>query len=588
MAELHVRRVNTNLSLVIEDPILANNRLFLSGAGHDTTTLAPLFQKHFMNTYQDKFVYNFADQFTTDPNTTYLPMYTEKGTIFCAASDGQTNNDNFPIATYHQSLDPVMLPVRKIWKTVNNRVFLLQCQIQPIYEAHAGAGNYGNLLYNTDITAGSGATQYWTAAGQSQASAICYEDINNNRLWGMACGGGLNSNPVYINSYDSPASTWTYVGTPYPVAALLFFLGVDDLGFIHYVEVQDNNGEFSWYTFFKIHPTTFAVTTVLGRSNRANAARVNPKSWPSNVRRASSTRRVLYSSHFDGNAATGTLVPIRYVFNPVDGSIVATNCTVSYPLSSTYATYAAMFTTTAVCGANNSCSWHIKGHQFTDAGVNYITFWLTDKNAVTGSGISRWDSLLKRTMITYSIGADTGDNVLTYHSSYAFASQADLPKDFMPINSAGTQMMVPATGAMRFMGWNSSTGWNITGTYPYDFTMLGLDQTNRILGTSRERGWGVVHFITPTLPVTIAVVMAATSYTFTGSNISTSCTVEAFGTAGTRIVAAVNLAIDGASMLFTGNSTKNIVVNTSSSAVVTVQLTITGGGINNIIASVDI
>ena len=94
--------------------------------------------------------------------------------------------------------------------------------------------------------------------------------------------------------------------------------------------------------------------------------------------------------------------------------------------------------------------------------------------------------------------------------------------------------------------------------------------------------------ITPTLPITINVVMASISYTFTGSNISTSCTVDAYGADGLRLAAAINLAIDGGSMIFASTGTKNIVVNTSASATTTVNLTITGGGINNIIASIDI
>jgi hypothetical protein len=141
---------------------------------------------------------------------------------------------------------------------------------------------------------------------------------------------------------------------------------------------------------------------------------------------------------------------------------------------------------------------------------------------------------------------------------------------------------------MRFFSFNTSTGWAPTGTYPYEFRGVGLDQTNRIWGVSRERGGAVLHFITPTIPVTINVVMASTNFTFTGAPISTSCTVDAFGADGLRISTSVNLAIDGNTMLFTTNSTKNLTVTTSASASTVVNLTITGGGINNIIASVDI
>ena len=190
--------------------------------------------------------------------------------------------------------------------------------------------------------------------------------------------------------------------------------------------------------------------------------------------------------------------------------------------------------------------------------------------------------------MTYTIGSGTGDDTLTYHSSYTFPTVNDIPRDFLPINSEGTQVAVPVTLQMRFFSFNTSTGWSPTGTYPYEFRTIGLDQTNRIWGISKEKGNNTLHMITPTLPITINVVMASISYTFTGSNISTSCTVDAYGADGLRLAAAINLAIDGGSMIFASTGTKNIVVNTSASATTTVNLTITGGGINNIIASIDI
>jgi hypothetical protein len=141
---------------------------------------------------------------------------------------------------------------------------------------------------------------------------------------------------------------------------------------------------------------------------------------------------------------------------------------------------------------------------------------------------------------------------------------------------------------MKFFSFNTSTGWAPTGTYPYEFRGIGLDQTNRIWGISREKAVAVLHMITPTIPVTINVVMASSSFTFTGSNISTSCTVDAYGSDGLRLSTSVNLAIDGNTMIFTTNSTKNLTITTSASASTVVNLTITGGGVNNIIASVDI
>jgi hypothetical protein len=402
-------------------------------------------------------------------------------------------------------------------------------------------------------------------------------------MWSFAQG-GTGFYVYYQNTYETTLGTGSTVTPPNNDRAMGFFLGVDDLGFLHFCGIQDGTSLYSTYTFFKIHPTTFATTTIISSSYRSNTTLMSPRSWVSNLRRQSSTRRVMYSSHYD---TTPNLAPIRYVWNTADGSVTATNCTMTYPSSNTYATYATRYTTEGY-STNNGANWHMKPWQFTVNGNNYITFWLTDKYAYAGSGVTRWNTSAKRTMMTYTIGAGTGDDVLTYHSSYTFPTINDIPRDFMPINASNTQMMVPVTLQMKFFSFNESTGWAPTGTYPYEFRGVGLDQTNRIWGMSKEKGNAVLHMITPTIPVTINVVMASSSFTFTGSNISTSCTVDAYGSDGTRIATSVNLAIDGNTMIFTTNSTKNLTVSTSASASTVVNLTITGGGVNNIIASVDI
>jgi hypothetical protein len=575
MPEIHVKRIGSGYSPLIEDPQLSNNRLFISTVGHDTTTLAPLFQRNFHFQFNDSFLTSAAD---TDD---WGFMYLEKGTIQCwSSSDQNINFDNNSEATYHVSLDPTFFPVKRAWRTINNRIVT---NIQPTRSTtERGANDARQHLYpTTDWTVGAGAAA--RGAAVAHITHYCYEDVSNNRLWGLSMGGGTGDLWFTQPNYESVTTGQTSI-TPPQTTERNFFCGVDDLGFITGVSVSDTNSLYSQYSFYRIHPTTFAVTTLVTTSSRGATNRVQPKSWPSNLRRASATRRVIYSCHY---TTAGNLEPIRYVWNPADGSVAVTNCTIVYPGSNTYSTYSAMYSTEGNI-ADNRVSWHMKGYQFTVDGVNYITFWLTDKFAHANSGPSRWNTALKRTMMTYTIGAGTGDEVLTFHSSYTFPTINDIPRDFMPINAAGTQLMVPVTLQMRFFSFNTSTGWAPTGTYPYEFRQVGLDQTNRIWGFSREKGQGVLHFITPTIPVTINVVMASTNFTFTGAPISTSCTVDAFGADGLRISTSVNLAIDGNTMVFTTNNTKNLTVSTSASASTVVNLTITGGGINNIIASVDI
>ncbi len=577
MAEIHIKRVSAGHVIIVEDPVLANNRLFITTIGHDTTTLAPLFQKQWMFTQNDNYNLSYEDQ-------NYGELILEKGMVSCwSSADSGQPHDNLWMGYYNATLDWNFFPAKPAWKTINNRVLITRRSALPGMSSETGSGTTTHYLYNTDITAGAGAVSATTSYAPTY---YLYEDVSNQRIWGMFQGAS-NGGYLYVTqNYESSLGTGASITPINNGSSLQFFLGVDDQGFLHWVSVQDGNSTayYSQYTFWKVNPTTYATTTIISQSYRSNTSRVAPKSWPSNIRRQSSTRRVLYSCHYD---TSSNLAPIRYVFNPADGSVTATNCTMTYSGSNTYGTYSAMYTTEGN-STYNYFPWHQKGYQFTVDGVNYITFWLTDKMANQSNGPTRWSTLAKRTMMTYTIGAGTGDDVLTYHSSYGFPTVNDIPRDFMPINSAGTQMMVPVTLQMKFFSFNSSTGWAPTGTYPYEFRGVGLDQTNRIWGVSRERGVGVLHMITPTIPVTINVVMASSSFTFTGSNISTSCTVDAYGSDGLRLSTSVNLAIDGNTMIFTTNSTKNLTITTSASASTVVNLTITGGGVNNIIASVDI
>jgi hypothetical protein len=576
MAEIHVKRLSDGFVTLVEDPVLANNRLFITTMGHDTTTLAPLFQKQWMFTQNDSFNLSYADQ-------NYGELILEKGMIACwSNTDTSAPYDNLWMGYYHATLDWNFFPTKPGWKTINGKVLITRRYTIPQMTTGIGSGANTHYLYGSlDITAGNGSVSQTDTYAPTY---YCYEDVSNARIWGVQQGNSSGSYAVVTQNYESILGTGSTITPSNNDRSMQFFLGVDDQGFLHWVSVQDGSTYYSQYTFWKVHPTTYAVTTIISSSSRIATGRTNSKSWPSNIRRASSTRRVLYSCHYDGS---NNLAPIRYVWNPADGTVVATNCTMTYQGANTYSTYSAMYTTEGG-STYNYHPWHQKGYQFTVDGVNYITFWLTDKMAYAGSGASRWSSAQKRTMMTYTIGAGTGDDVLTYHSSYTFPTVNDIPRDFMPINAAGTQMMVPVTLQMRFFSFNTSTGWAPTGTYPYEFRGVGLDQTNRIWGVSREKAVAVLHFITPTIPVTINVVMASSSFTFTGSNISTSCTVDAYGSDGLRLSTSVNLAIDGNTMLFTTNSTKNLTITTSASASTVVNLTITGGGVNNIIASVDI
>lgn len=569
MPEVAVNRTSSNMFALIEDANLSKNRIFIEGQAYDANTLSPL--------WMQKYHFNHVEQFTytADSFVDWGPMILSKGADQCwGNADTQNYNTGF-IDTRWRSMDFPNFPVRKGFKLASGKTYY---SIPGRTSSNSG-DNYNNIhIVPEDATQG---TSYSSGNGEGYPNQFFFEDVSNNRMWGFFSGRTDYDRVMTWTGYEAGMTNLT---RPLDMQFYrFFFMGRDDAGFLYFVAVEHMN--YSRYNIYKIHPNTAAVTTILSNSSRNYTAQQYMRSYPSNIRRDSATRRVFYSSHFEGTYSS--LGPVRYVWNPSDGSIAAANCTMTYTGSETYATHAAAY---GVDGADYYCrnSWNMQPWQFTVGGTNYITFWLVDRSAAFGSGPTRWGSSSKRTMITYTIGSGTGDDVLTYHSKVTFSSVNEIPRGLMPMNDAGTQMAVPIMGALKFYTFNTTDGWVSTGSYPTEFRMIGLDQSNRLWGSTREKGYHTIHVITPTLPITISVVMANTSYVYTGNSISTTANVNAYNSSGDRVAANVSLSIDGNGMIFTSSNSKNTTVTTSNSTNTQVSVTISSGGLNNIIASVDI
>ena len=139
--------------------------------------------------------------------------------------------------------------------------------------------------------------------------------------------------------------------------------------------------------------------------------------------------------------------------------------------------------------------------------------------------------------------------------------------------------------------WSNATGWGKSTTITDHIYGMGRDSLDRMWYTTRSSKWGTsyldTHLLTPSLPVTVTVSPASTSYTYSGSTISTNLNVSAFNASGSRIATSVKLVIEGASMKFADNSTVKTVTTTTSGEL-SVSVNITGAGFTNVTASVEI
>lgn len=593
MALIAVNKFISLGAVFTEDPVLSKNRLFINYQAYNTTTLTPNWQEQYVAIDNSGRIYqtglNSSDNFAVG----YPGMALEKGTLLCWGAYLDTGNNDgqarFVWDTYHRSMDFANYPVRRNWSTNTGK----------IYSAFQSASTAGHLLVysTTDLASVPVPSSAFTLSSSVNPFCnIAYEDVTNAVLYGITAVIRTSGDQVMrYNSYDvaptgAPLITLagTSPGTGFTGGEnIIFFMGVDSAGFTTWMIMGTAANNF--YSVYRVNPTTFAATALLAATAGPATQNITASQMkmPSNLRRSSDTRRVFYSCHYN---STGVLTPVRFVWDTTAATVVATNCTMVYPGADTYATYATMMTVVGAQASANS-PYGQKGHQFTVGGVDYITFFIFDKTVANGGQQgNRWATANQRAIVTYSIGTGTGDDVLTYHSRILCAALTDMPRGFLPINTAGTQLAVPTGGnVLQFYNFSAATGWVSSGPYPTNFYMIGLDQTNRLWGLELgSTSYSNLHMITPTMPITVSIVMASSSYNYSGTAIVTSAAVNAYDSTGSRMATTITLTIDGASMLFTDNSTKTLQVATSASADTTVSLSISGGGVNNIIASINV
>jgi hypothetical protein len=600
--------VNQTVSL-IEDPVPGTNRIFFSGQAHDTSLLTPIFGTQFhMNSPGPS--YNFANI----PQTNYAMgghIWTHKASIMATSGSNNTSNhDKDAYTAFHRSLDPVNYPARKMWYTVNGRVVMGFTNTDQGDQNGVDSSQF-NYIYPGDITQG-----YLLAptAGVQYSNQFFYEDPANNLLWGIGTACPLFPGINIARNYDNPVtfSSSRLIRNDY---ATPHFLGVDAANNTVWVSNHFAAGD-PYYIFkYMVGNTNNSpiLQNLIGTTNNQAAPTGGLTALgtsiynarPSNVRYDNSSTRVFYSAQFDGN---GELRPIRFVWDPTNttaitynnpGScITATTCTMVYAIG-TYSNYARPCTIAAQ-SAYNADNWHYQGWQFRPSSTTtwYISFWPSDKTTITytaGSGPNnstlRWTNPLQRTMVTYSINTLTdtySTATLTYHSSFTFPGVVDIPKDWLPITGDGTMMAVPVTGKVNFMTFNPIQGWGLTNTYPYEMRTLGLDTQNRLWGVGSEMGNFSVHLITPTAPYTVSVIMPTQNITYVGTNILTTATMYAYDSNGNQVSITTNLTINGSTMLFTDNGTIAQTFVTSATSATNINLTITGGGVNNIVVGATI
>ena len=608
---------NGKYYMIMEDPNRDLARIFIDGRAHNIHTLTP--------SYTD--FYNMTDagydRQSGDDYVGWAPMMLEGGTIMPYASADAQHFDTFMTDTFHKTLDWRNYPTKRAFLT--SRGF--------IYWNIIGRSNVNTTdCYNRTVMTPSDCTKeitYDFGHIYNMPNHFQYEDVNRNRMWGWVT---ARVEYDYVSVWQTDMGTQTSTSLPGtravptiplgPFQYRGFFMGVDVAGWPTYCYVYEAAN--SAYYIYKVNPeswSSYAVTTILSNYQPASglANHNYMKSWPSNIRHVNDRFKVFYSSHF----VNSELRPAVIVWDRNSGSVLATACNMVYPATTNYFYYGSKY----LAYTNNSpsysegetylrMSWRMKPWQFSYDGQNYVTFIPCEKVVAGTWGSYRFASLDRRAWQTYRIGGTsaTGNLVLdvsnqngtlTWHSSYRdMQEMIDMVADFMPINDQGNQLCyVDNERKAVFVTFDATQGWLRTGAYPVrGIRSLGVDQTGRVwAGIKRtlssgtwptgteltSQGYMEYHVLEPQASLTFKVTMASNVYVYRGTVIPTTANVSAFDFHNTRVSVPIKLSIEGNSMIFSATGSTTVTTTTSATADIQIPISITTGGLSNIVAQVN-
>ena len=275
--------------------------------------------------------------------------------------------------------------------------------------------------------------------------------------------------------------------------------------------------------------------------------------------------------------STGIYCPLYFQWNRTTDSFTRNaNVSITYPGGTTQANYWAPETSSAWNDGHSSYNmqrlW--ANETFTYNGTRYLMLM-----QFHGAGGINDATPTRRTFVCYTVNP-SNPKLLTYHSKIEVPTT---PKNIVWLNDARTILGIIAHGNLYIYTFNGTT-WTQTANLQYQFHAVGRDNLGRIWAHDAGPGHGRIHLITLSVPVTISVVPAAGSYQYSGSTVNSTLAVNAYDSSGARTATSVKLVIDGGSMTFSGNNLTTT-VTTSASTDTTVAISITNGGISNVIAS---
>lgn len=451
--------------------------------------------------------------------------------------------------------------------SINFRISLANDYTHTIVKYNDGNNTITTLnTFNiTPTRAGSGSTGSYTVASTGT--------IFTATAWTFT---GTNVVPPVVGvSTFTGTATYIIVGTStYLNVNSLFGPGLITQGSLIFSTTGTSNTAYTTSTGSTI--TAFGIGTNIGGDRTTTLGTLLPKYASKTFADPStSTTDGFYVPYFD---IVGNYQPFYYQWNTLNDTFLQySDVTMVYATGTSISSYwqpdTLSLTSVASVGYGLQRLW--VNETFVSGGNRYLIF----MQLHGGAGI--FDAYpLMRTFLTYSIDPNY-PRKLTYVGNIQVPSS---PKNIVWLSNDKTILGVIAHSAFYVYTFTSTAGWTQTGLFPYQFNAVGRDGLGRVWAQDTGIGYGRIHLITLNVPVNIVVTSDASSYYYSGGSTTANLTVNAYSYTGDRIATAVKLVIDGGSMTFAG-SNLTLSVTTSASGDTIVPVTITGGGVANIIAS---
>lgn len=255
----------------------------------------------------------------------------------------------------------------------------------------------------------------------------------------------------------------------------------------------------------------------------------------------------------------------RFETDLTGGSATNTVCTVDYSAGGGQSSVVVKPTQTGE-GITNLEAWAIEGS------TNYICMLPTEHDQSTDEALATFR------LYIYAVDGTNSDNLI-----YKTHVDTDVRAwGVLQVQDDWKKIAVIHSSGLKFYNWNA-------GTETYDEVQDLSYTIESVMRDANDRIWvrqndASVHMISATSPTRVTVIMENPSYNYQGSNISTYANVSAYDVDNNRIVANVNLVLEGA-IYFTDDS-QNKTIATSASGETQVDMVIKGSSYTRVLASV--